>query len=287
MNSPRLRRRWRKMKKNDAAGAEALLRANERWCLNACGRFLNSRGPLSKDDAVWVLKGEANDVPALIVHSRQSLLPVLRGRMDIPPPDFLRRLFGTVPVHSLQGRKEDALILEAALEKMGLAAAVNTDYDLMCLDRPPSGFQSYGPAGLVIRRPQYADIDALAELQAAYELVEVLPAGAVLNPAVSRLNTERIFREEQILVAVIDGRLAGKINTNASGFTRFQVGGVYVHPDYRGLGIARRMTGEFAAGLICQGRGVTLFVKKANTAARRAYQSVGFELSGDYRISYY
>jgi predicted GNAT family acetyltransferase len=65
------------------------------------------------------------------------------------------------------------------------------------------------------------------------------------------------------------------------------VGGVYVHPDFRGMGIARRMATEFAASLIGQGRGVTLFVKKSNLAARRLYASLGFVRCEDYRISYY
>jgi predicted GNAT family acetyltransferase len=62
---------------------------------------------------------------------------------------------------------------------------------------------------------------------------------------------------------------------------------VYVHPDYRGIGIAGRMTSEFTESLAAQGRGISLFVKKSNTAARRVYQRIGFEIQGDYRIDYY
>jgi predicted GNAT family acetyltransferase len=130
-------------------------------------------------------------------------------------------------------------------------------------------------------------MDALAALHAAYEREEVLPQAAVFNAAASRMNTERIFSKEQILVAELDGRLAGKINTNAVTFTRFQIGGVYVHPEFRRLGIARRMAGEFTASLVSQGRGISLFVKKSNPFAHRVYQRIGFEIQGDYRISYY
>jgi predicted GNAT family acetyltransferase len=124
-------------------------------------------------------------------------------------------------------------------------------------------------------------------LQAAYEQEEVLPLASEFNAAVSRLNTERIFSKEDMLVAEFDGHLIGKINTNAVTFTRYQVGGVYVVPDYRGLGIARRMAGEFITNLTAQGRGISLFVKKSNPAARRVYQRIGFEILGDYRINYY
>ncbi len=161
------------------------------------------------------------------------------------------------------------------------------DYDLMCIDRSPEDFYTARLTGLIIRKPQSNDMNDLAALQAAYEQEEVIPSAAEFNAAVSRLNTERIFSKEQMLVAELDGHLIGKINTNAATFSRYQVGGVYVAPDYRGRGIARRMASEFITGLVAQGRGISLFVKKSNPCARRVYQRIGFETLGDYRISYY
>jgi ribosomal protein S18 acetylase RimI-like enzyme len=283
---------WRKMKKQQIAETESLLQSQERWCMNACNRYIN-RNP--KEDNVWLLRdkasGHAAEIFALMAHIKQSLLPVLCGQKNIPPPNFLRGLFRTVPIHSLQGKKEDVLIMEIALEKIGLYAAEKIDYDLMCIDRPPENFDTARLtgrlAGLTIRKPQSSDMDALAALQAAYEQEEVVPSAAEFNAAVSRLNTERIFSKEQMLVAELDGHLIGKINTNATTFSRYQVGGVYVHPDYRSRGIARRMAGEFITGLVAQGRGISLFVKKSNPCARRVYQRIGFEIAGDYRISYY
>jgi predicted GNAT family acetyltransferase len=278
MNEPA----WKKLKKKQIAEAEAFLKYRERWCMNACYRFIR-RESLK---IVWTVHDRAGNMRALIVHSKQSLLPVFSGGPEIPPLYFLRNLFGAVPLHSIQGRREDAEILEAALEKAGYQAAEKFDYDLMCLDKPPRNFQSAGPSTLVIRKPQPADMDALAELHAAYEMEEVLPSRSQFNAAVSRLNAERIFQKEQMLVAELGGRLVGKINTNALAFTRYQVGGVYVHPDCRGLGIARRMAGEFAENIIPHG-GISLFVKKSNPAARRVYERIGFEAAGGYRISYY
>jgi predicted GNAT family acetyltransferase len=274
--------RWRRMKKNECTTVESLLRFHERWCMNACNRYLHNR-----NRNVWVLHNKSGEITALIIHFNQNLMPVLCGQNNIPLPHFLRGLFGTIPIHSLQGRKEDALILETVLEKTGLSAAEKIDYDLMCIDNPPSCYETSGPAGLIIRQPQFTDMSALTALQAAYEQEEVLPAAAEFNAAVSRLNTERIFAQEQMLVAELDGRLVGKINTNAVTFTRYQAGGVYVLPDYRGRGIARRMAGVFISSLIAQGRGISLFVKKSNHAARRVYQRIGFEILGDYRISYF
>lgn len=266
------------MKKHQAGEIEALLRSREGMCMNACSRYLNRASWGSK---VWTL---GSGIPALVIYARNSLFPVLSGRRDIPPLHFLGGIFGMAPIHAVQGSIEDSSALEAALEKSGLNAAERIDYDLMSIDRPPSGYQSAGPGNLVIRKPEPSDMDAIAALHAAYEREEVIPSASELNLAVSRLNAERIFKNEQMLVAEINSRLVGKINTNAATFTRYQIGGVYVHPDYRGCGIACRMAGEFTALLQ---RGVSLFVKRSNGKARSVYSRIGFEISGDYRICYY
>jgi len=286
------RQRWQKMKKSQIAGVEKILRANERLCMNACARYIKG------GSRVWIMSG--GPLSMLIIHSGQTLLPVLCDqKTEFIPPEFIRKEFipplrflrgtfgGMVYLHSLQGRKNDVLAVEKALEKMGLYASEKKDYDIMCIDHPPVFCHSTAPLNLVIRKPVPGDMDALAALHAAYEQEEVLPAASEFRPAASRMNIERIFAEEQMLAAELDGHLIGKINTNAVGFTRCQIGGVYVHPDYRGLGIAGKMTYEFVTSLTAQGMGVSLFVNKTNTAARRVYQRIGFEIAGDYRIDYF
>ena len=43
-----------------------LLKSRERRCMNACGRYIN-RKSLKGD--VWVLRGEAGELSALLVHA--------------------------------------------------------------------------------------------------------------------------------------------------------------------------------------------------------------------------
>jgi predicted GNAT family acetyltransferase len=81
--------------------------------------------------------------------------------------------------------------------------------------------------------------------------------------------------------------MVGKANTNAESFTRYQIGGVYVHADCRGLGIGAVMTAALVRDLIACGKGVSLFVKKRNAAARAVYRRAGFVSAGEYRITYY
>ena len=271
------------MKAWQIPAAEELLKSQERWCMNACGKFLDRD---SLKGQVWVMDNKRKQICALVVYARQTLLPVLCGQ-PIASPHFLRHLLGMSPVHSLQGMKEDVENMEYALRKIRLYAIQSIDYDMMCIDSVPSDFRAAGPAGLIIRKPVPDDLDAFAALHAAYEQEEVLPAASAFNPVASRFNAERIFAKEHTLVAEIGGNLIGKINTNAIAFTRLQLGGVYVHPLYRDMGIARRMTGEFVANLVDKGMGISLFVKKSNDPARRVYQRIGFTSSGDYRVSYY
>jgi ribosomal protein S18 acetylase RimI-like enzyme len=273
--------RWRKLKKRDAAAPEALLRKRETLCVAACGKFL-------KRNPVWTLRNKTGHVAALIVQSRQNLMPVLCGQRDFPLPRFLSGFFTSAQVHSVQGLREEIAVFERALTRLGLWVDEYIDFDLMCIDRQPNSYcLSAGPSKLIIRRPDFTDLDALAALQAGYEREEVLPRSSVFSPAASRANTERILSDQQVLAAELNGRLVGKINTSAISFTRFQIGGVYVDPGYRGRGIACRMTAEFVGSLIDQGKGVSLFVKKANPSAHSVYARLGFKTLGDYRINYY
>jgi len=275
---------WRKMPRKDAFRVEDLLRDMEDDCVTACGRYL-SREPSS--ESVWMLCGGKNEFFAVLVNSRSTLIPVLCGMNEIPSPVFLKNFFRLKKIHSVQGLKNEVLVLEREMERFGKKISEVIDYDLMCIDRPPVNKGNPQAVNIVLRVPKLADLNALAPLQAAYEQEEVLHKGSVFSPVASRINLANIIASGRILAAEHNGRLVGKINVSAVSFTRYQVGGVYVHPDYRGLGIARRMAAEFIASLTGEGRGVTLFVKKTNLPARRLYAGLGFIVRGDYRITYY
>jgi ribosomal protein S18 acetylase RimI-like enzyme len=273
---------WRKLKKKDIPLVESLLRGIENDYVSACGRFLEPSG-----GQIWKLENKKG-ICALLINSRSTLIPVLCGIKEIPRLKFLKGFLREKNIHSIQGLKEDVLVIENEMEKTGRIIADKFEYDLMSLDSLPFGNEKkQGLEKLVLRTPQLIDLDAVCPLQEGYEKEEVLPRGSAFSPAASRVNIAKIISDGKILAAQINGRLVGKINVSAVSFTRYLVGGVYVHPDFRGLGIARRMAGEFISSLINEGRGVTLFVKKNNIPARRLYLSLGFKKRGDYLITYY
>jgi ribosomal protein S18 acetylase RimI-like enzyme len=273
------------MRRAEYQGPEQFLRRRENFCVAACARFIK-RDPSC--DHVWTLPGPGGGIAALLLHSRRSLLPVFNGNREIPLPGFLKRFLIKVPVHAVQGLRKDAEILEEAMETKGYRSVDIIDYHLMALDtEPPAPAFRSGPRGLIIRIPAESDTDEIFRLQAAYEQEEVLPRNGVFNPAASRLSLEHVLAHEQVLVAELDGMIVGKINTNGRSFTRRQIGGVFVRPDCRGMGIGLKMAAAFFKILILGGSGATLFVKKRNAAAEALYRRLGFSILGDYRISYY
>jgi hypothetical protein len=276
---------WRKMKKNDIPYIEDLLCDMEKDCVGACGRFI-IREP-SRDN-IWVLASKTGHIRALTINSKSTVMPILCGMNDVPRPNFLGGFLRLKRIHSIQGFKNDVGVFEEEMKRTGKKVMDIFDYDLMETDMIPDKKHSLsGPDDLVLRFPRMVDLDVMAPLQAAYEQEEVLPQGSVFSYAASRINLANIIANGKILIAELKGRVIGKINVSAVSYSRYQVGGVYVHPDFRGKGVARRMASEFIASLVNEGKGVTLYVKKSNAAAKRLYAGLGFNLRGDYRITYY
>ena len=281
------RSRWRKIRREERCRAETYLRDRERFCVSASAHFIKS-GQNRKAAHIWRLSGPNNEISALLLHSHQILFPLFDKNPHVPGPRFLKRFLFKVHIHALQGLREDAEILETLMETQGYYATDHIDYALMSMDNGPRPEAlKAGPANLVLRPPQQGDEEALFALQSVYEQEEVLPRNADFYAPACRLNLQHILSSERILVAELDGQVVAKINTSAQSFTRYQIGGVYVRPDCRGRGICTKMTAVFVRELLSQGRGVTLFVKKRNKAAIKAYHKVGLISLADYRITYY
>ena len=277
--------RWHKIPQDELPRTELYLRARERFCVSASARFLRMN---ENHDHAWYLNSCENKISAFLLHSKRSLFPVFDTDVEVPCPRFLSRFLIKIPIHAIQGLKQDTDRLEVLMKKQGYFAKEQIDYYLMGIDRTP-GIEALGagPLNLILRLPAKGDGEHLFELQAAYEQEEVIPKSGKFNPAACRYNLNRILSNEHILVAELNGEVVGKINTSAESFTRYQVGGVYVRPDYRGLGIGTKMTSVFVQSLLIPGKGITLFVKKCNTTAVAVYRKAGFSIQGDYRICYF
>lgn len=273
--------RWRRL----GTSAEPLkfLRSQEAYCVAGAGRLFAG----ACDDAWW-FQDSAGTTTALLLNSKGTLFPVFNGRADMPLPRFVQSLVRNGTLHAAQGVRRDVEILSAGLGLLGAAGVETIEFDLLSLERPPnSASLCRGPPNLVLRPPNPGDTEPLYRLHAAYEQEEVVPASMEFCPAACRLTLERLIAHERVLIAELGGRIIGKSNTTGSAFSRRQIGGVYVLPEYRRLGVATRLTAVLAREIIAEGNGITLFVKKHNLPARLTYRRIGFAFLADYRIVYY
>jgi predicted GNAT family acetyltransferase len=92
-----------------------------------------------------------------------------------------------------------------------------------------------------------------------------------------RARVAQLIAQGWAFVIIEDGEVVFKAEVGAATRDACQIQGVYVHPDLRGRGIA----GPALAGVVRQVRAsiapvVTLYVNDHNTAARRAYERIGF-----------
>lgn len=293
--------RWKRIGPNDARIVRDFLAEREASCAAAAARFkeiaacgLGKAAPGAAWGGFFVGPDGKAAARSLVVGMKSGLfLLVFDDPEDPANARALSRIIGRRRVSSLQGLARAVSMAELVRNRhrypFGPASVVDPiDYTLMRLEAdPPRESLTKGPADLEIRRAYDTDAELLFPLQAAYELEEVVPKGGAFNPAAARLSFQRALRERLIFYAFLDGKAVGKAGTNASAYAYDQIGGVYVDPSYRGRGIATRIVAELAAALHERNRKATLFVKKRNFPAIRAYERAGFVRGEDYRITYY
>jgi ribosomal protein S18 acetylase RimI-like enzyme len=277
---------WKRIRQQDLKEVESFLHRHEAAYLSACAQFLLILQNGTFQAQVWVLRDEAGEVSGVLIYRKHCLYPVFPGRG--PLPGFPSRFLLKISIYAVQGLPEEVTSLREALVSRGCPLKGEEDYCLMSLGNEPSeeALRS-GPGALILRPPFKQDTEELVEIQRAYDQEEVLPPGVAFDPEHSRRHLEYLLATEQVLVALLEGRIVGKIYTNARSFTRCQIGGVYVVPRCRRQGIGVRICALFVQKLAPQYRGIGLCVRKRNLAAFRVYRRVGFIPSGDYRICYF
>jgi len=99
------------------------------------------------------------------------------------------------------------------------------------------------------------------------------------GPFLARTHTMGTFRGIRI-----GGRLAAMAGERFRfpGYT--EVSGVCTHPDFRGRGLARRLSAAVAARIESRGERPFLHAWKSNSVAISLYESLGFELRTDINI---
>ena len=78
------------------------------------------------------------------------------------------------------------------------------------------------------------------------------------------------------------GQVVFKAEVGSQSPTVGQIQGVWVHPEWRGLGIGAAGTATLAAVIVGTGRVASLYVNNFNAVARAAYARVGFAEVGTF-----
>ena len=146
------------------------------------------------------------------------------------------------------------------------------------------------PAGLVaVKAAKGVQMVATGKMQATgadEDIVELTAADAAEMLALATLTEPGPFLTRTHAMGVFRGiRIDGRLAAMAGERFRFpghtEVSGVCTHPDFRGRGLARRLSTAVAAGIESRGERPFLHAWKTNRAAISLYESLGFEIRAE------
>ena len=135
--------------------------------------------------------------------------------------------------------------------------------------------------GLTLRAPTEADMPMLVEWFDGFhrDTGLVLPQGETLEQIAQGFLTGQ---NKRILLA--EGAPVAMTAINTQAVNTVQVGGVYVPPAHRGKGYGGAVVALHLAELARDGLQLAILFA-ANAIAARAYQSIGFQRVGSYRVA--
>ena len=187
-----------------------------------------------------------------------------------------------------QGRRCSSLVGESAAVQhlwslltpsWGRARAVREAQPVMALDGPP--VVAPDPAVRQVRRDE-VDVLLPACIAMFTEEIGVSPLAGD-GGALYRARVTELVTQGRAYARIEDGQVLFKAEVGAATSTVCQVQGVWVHPSLRGRGLSVGGTAAVAALARAQvAPVVSLYVNDFNTAARRAYERVGFRQVGTF-----
>lgn len=277
------------------------LRRHERRCITLTSYFAVKGNPRYNTEAIadafLVFAGEkdrtlagviARTTTGILLHCL-DLSAGAAGTLDSLKP-VIMRVIGQQSIRCVLGSTDGTCFLEDAMPRHPYRVV---DYTLMLSDSSPDAATlplpqlNEGTESIAFVRCAPGDEDALLSLQEGYEREEVVPPGDPFDRTACRAILARSLSRQALYAARIDDNYVAKAGTNARGLSWDQLGGVYTAPEWRGRGIARALVSHVVRERRAKGRNIALFVKNANTTARKVYEDTGFSADCPFRISYY
>lgn len=273
---------WRPVGRKDLPAILEFLLRDEALCVPFTSRLRSG----ARGCEVYFNGGAGGDVSECILFTSAGLLlPVLAGT-DGTHGDLADVLRGLrPPVHSIMGVGR---CVEGAESLLPQPPTARIEYFLMTL--PRASLHHLLPddtSGVLVRKADPYDAEALFPLQKEYELEEVVIYPTNFSDAQCMKQLKHALRDELVFVAELDGVPVAKAATNARGFGVDQIGGVYTVPENRSKGLGARVVAELLEAVFVDKSAACLFVKKRNKPAIALYDRIGFAPVTDYVISYY
>jgi len=147
----------------------------------------------------------------------------------------------------------------------------------------PPGLQAAKVAqGVQMVATRRLQADDGAQVLGDADAAEMLALAALTQPGPFLARTHSMGR---FIGLRVDGRLAAMAGERMRFPGHVEVSGVCTHPDFRGRGLARRLSAAVSADIQQRGERPFLHAWKTNTAAIALYESLGFEVRAEVNVA--
>lgn len=230
--------------------------------------------PNSIGGELWTLRGAEES----LCFAGANLIP-LRGAPSDMDAFADEAMSGTRRCSSLVGRAELVMRMWERLEPAwGPARDVRNHQPLLALSKHPNC--EIDPA---VRQVRPDELDAY--LVAA---VDMFIGEVGVDPRIGdggrgyRRRVASLIAAGRAWARFEQGQVVFKAEVGSQSPGVGQIQGVWVHPEWRGLGLGTAGTATVAAVIVGSGRTASLYVNSFNTVARAAYARVGFSDVGTF-----
>jgi len=294
---------WRIAIESDTESIRSFSEPREAYATSFSYRAIGEHGQLSQKNGkggLYLHEGQESGNPidmAVLFTENGTTFPVMANGYDKGGADAIELVSQLLHSRTARnyhpsaclGARDHVVALEAGLR---WKPELFIDYDAMSMDKVSvlQGMQSGMVATQGLARYWRAtpeDLEALYPIAAAYERSEVITRLHVFDTAACRATQAKSLKRQVVYMATVHDRVVARAQTNARGVSHDQIGGVFVEPEFRGMGIGKGVVAALLSDIAGRGRGAALFVKKTNSVARKLYESMGFRFARDYRVSYF
>jgi ribosomal protein S18 acetylase RimI-like enzyme len=190
------------------------------------------------------------------------------------------------PIRGMLGPEAQVSALEAELDINRDRMQLDESQKLFSLEleslRVPDALQT---GQLVARRAEPRDLELLIDWRVSFAIETLGDSDAAVRREAYRDGVVQVLRERRAWVLEDGGRVVAYSAFNTATREAAQIGGVWTPPEWRRRGYGRAVVAASLVDARAEGIGLAiLFTGEGNLPAQRAYEALGFEYLGRYRV---